>query len=419
MTHPVARGRFDVAIAGGGPAAWMAAVACSDLGLTVALVTAEVEPVWPNTYGVWADDLADCGFEDFAARTFERVVVHGTAERQLSRSYAVVDNAALAARLADRAQRNGVVVIEGRVAGVAHGTLGSTLAVTSPWTAVEAVVAVDATGGGLTGQTVTNGFWQVAYGRVIDASPHLPADTFVMMDGRVPTGTSSADRPPTFLYGFDRGDGTWFVEQTVLTTRNPPDPVSLATGLASRLSDLGITAAPADRNAYVEHVRIPMRVTVPSAGRLVRIGASGGAIHPATGYSFITGLRHGPALARSLSGALERRATPISASDAVWNALWSPAQRRVRSLLSYTHNALARFDQRDFAEFLDVFFALPPDEWSRFLAGPLDGREQSVTSVAATMRHMFAAASPTLRRRLIGGRDRVRPQQPPASRGVE
>jgi lycopene cyclase-like protein len=166
--------------------------------------------------------------------------------------------------------------------------------------------------------------------------------------------------------------------------------------------------AGAGRSDHIEHVRIPMAVAVPPVGRLVRIGASGGAIHPATGYSFITGVRQGPALARSLAGALERRATPVSASAAVWNALWSPAQRRARALLAYSHNALARFDQRDFAEFLDAFFALPADEWSSFLAGPLDGREQTVASVSTTMRHLFTAVSPALRRKLLGGRERIR-----------
>jgi lycopene beta-cyclase len=408
MTHAA---RFDVAIAGGGPAAWMAAVACAEAGLAVALVSADAEPEWPNTYGVWADDLASCGLADFAARTFERVVVHGTAERQLNRAYAVVDNRALAMALGDRARRSGVVVVQGRVAGVAHGTVGSTVAVTAPWKTVEAFVAVDATGGGLTGQTATDGFWQVAYGRTIEASPNLPANTFIMMDGRLPAGAFSADRPPTFLYGFDRGDGTWFVEQTVLTARTPPDRRALHAGLAARLADIGVAAAPAGANDHVEHVRIPMAVAVPPAGRLIRIGASGGAIHPATGYSFITGIRQGPVLARALAGALQRRATPPSASAAVWNALWSPSQRRARALLTYTHNALARFDQRDFAEFLDVFFALPPEEWSRFLAGPHDGREQTVRAVASTMRHMFAAASPTLRRKLVGGSDRFTPSQ--------
>jgi lycopene beta-cyclase len=387
--------RFDVAIAGGGPVGWATAVACAERGMTVVLVSPDGEPTWANTYGLWADDLAAAGLVDYAACSFSRVLVGGRVERIVDRGYALVDNDRLAASLVARAKAAGVKTVVGRVAGVAHNLGGCRMAVTAPWQTVEAVVAIDATGSGIGLDRVRTPSWQWAYGRriVTDVLPYS-RDTFVLMDGRGPAD----DRPATFLYAFDYGDGTWFVEQTVLaTTRDVPE-AELAAGLDRRLRALGVTPVYADD--HIERVRIPMGRPVPAADLLVRVGAAGGAIHPGTGYSLGTGIRQANTVAVALAGAFDRRATPVSAAALAWAALWPPGRRRARALLRYGHGSLTRFDQAQFRDFLDGFFALERHDWAGYLAGPLDANALSTREVAAVMARLYRGATPALRKAL-------------------
>jgi lycopene beta-cyclase len=384
--------RFDVAIAGGGPVAWATAVACAERGLTVVVVSPEAEPVWKNTYGLWADDLEAVGLTAFALRSFNRVVVGGNIERRIDRGYALVDNDRLAASLLARAHAAGVATVVGRVAGVAHDLDGCRVAVTSPWCSVVAVVAIDATGSGLGLRRGRMQSCQLAYGRriVSDKMPYA-RDTFVLMDARGP----ASNRPATFLYAFDCGDGTWFVEQTVLATTGEVAEADLANGLEQRLVAMGVTPNYADD--VIERVRIPMGRAVPKPSLLVRVGAAGGAIHPGTGYSLGTGLRQASIVASALTGAFDRGATPVSTAVLAWAAVWSPGRRRARALLRFGHGALTRFDQEQFREFLDAFFALDRHDWSGYLAGPLDAHALSPREVAAVMTRLYRTATPALR----------------------
>ena len=99
----------DVAVVGGGPAAWAVAAACGRAGLAVTLVTPSAAPAWPANYAAWADelDLDDLG-PAVVRRGWSavRVVAGPTGERTLRRPYVLLDNAALAAALTSRDRKS-------------------------------------------------------------------------------------------------------------------------------------------------------------------------------------------------------------------------------------------------------------------------------------------------------------------------
>ena len=82
----------DVVVVGDGPAGLAAAAACADRGLRVAVVGTAAG--WPNTYGVWADELEPLALPpDVLAARWERVTVStgvGPPHR-LGRAYGLVD----------------------------------------------------------------------------------------------------------------------------------------------------------------------------------------------------------------------------------------------------------------------------------------------------------------------------------------
>lgn len=395
---------IDVIVAGGGPVGWAAAVALREAGLDVVLLTPDREPSWLNNYGVWGDDAAAVGIADVTRYRFDAVGVHGRRAHHVARSYAIVDNAALADRMVSRGSRSRLRVVEGLVAGAHHDHEGTTVTVTAPWIVLRARLLVDATGRGLSApaKPVARG-WQSAYGVVVPvdrwpgnwesgASTAMPS--FVLMDGR----GSSDTEPPTFCYGYDRGDGSWFLEETVLTARTVVDSDVLKMRLRARLAAAHLDPTMLDKadQSTVEVVRIPMGGSVPPAGPIVRVGAAGGAINPATGYSLTVGLGQVPVMVSSMVAAFDRKATNRSTALAVNDAIWPPERRRGRLLTQMGHAALLSFDQANLQEFLDAFFDLSDEDRNAYQSGTAGGRE-----VARVMTHLFRSASPSLRARLV------------------
>lgn len=56
--------RFDLVVAGAGPAGLAVAARVSAAGFSVCLVDPKPLAFWPNNYGVWCDEFAAMGLDD-------------------------------------------------------------------------------------------------------------------------------------------------------------------------------------------------------------------------------------------------------------------------------------------------------------------------------------------------------------------
>lgn len=385
--------RHDVVVAGSGPAGWATAAACAEAGLSTVLVALDPTAPWPATYRSWVDELTALGYGDVFSHQWPAVTAVGKRTHRVERAYGRVDGAKLAAELMERGVAHGLTVQQGRSVGVSHDRVESALLLASGQV-LNAAVVIDATGaaGSLVHGRGPAVAWQTAYGIV--ATPSIPLNDTgcVLMD--FATGAPN-DPTPTFLYAQDLGDGRWFLEETVLASREATPPEHLKGVLQSRLHGRGIELTDM---VEVETVAIPMGLRVPRPQRVIAVGASGGAIHPATGYSLTTSLHAAPKLAHALVDALERRATPAAVSEAGWAAMWPDARRRARSLQEYGLDVMLGMDRGGLQQFFDQFFDLPEHDQRTYLGPEAGGRE-----IAGVMSRLWLGAPNSLRLTLAKG----------------
>lgn len=385
--------RHDVVVAGSGPAGLAAAVACAEVGLDTVLVALEPHASWPATYRSWVDDLTALGYGDMFSHQWEVVTATGQRPHRVERAYGRVDGARLADRLRGRGSATGLTTMRGRSVGVSHNRSDSTLLL-ADGRSVDAVVVIDATGaaGSLVHARGSAPAWQTAYGIVATPSVPLNDTGCVLMD--FATGVP-ADRPPTFLYAQHLGEDRWFMEETVLASRQAVAPERLKTVLQQRLKDRNIALSEVEE---VETVAIPMGLRVPAPQRVVAVGASGGAIHPATGYSLTTSLHGAPLLAQGIVDALQRRATPRAVSEAAWAAMWPDSRRRARAMQEYGLDVMLGMDRGGLQRFFDEFFTLAQDAQRAYLGPAAGGAE-----IARLMSRLWLGSPNGLRLALAKG----------------
>ncbi len=385
--------RHDVVVAGSGPAGWAAAVACAEVGLDTVLVAPEPHASWPATYRSWVDDLTALGYGNMFSHQWQVVTATGQRTHRVDRAYGRVDGAKLADHLSGRGGAAGLTMVRGRSVGVSHNRTDSTVLL-GDGRSMNAVVVIDATGaaGSLVHGRGPAPAWQIAYGIVATPSVPLNDTGCVLMD--FATGLL-ADRPPTFLYAQHLGDGRWFMEETVLASRQATTPESLKSILQQRLKDRDIALSDIEE---VETVAIPMGLRVPLPQRVVAVGASGGGIHPATGYSLTTSLHAAPLLAQGIVDALQRRATPTAVSEAAWATMWPDSRRRARALQEYGLDVMLGMDRGGLQRFFDQFFTLSHDAQRAYLGHATGGAE-----IARIMSRLWLGSPNTLRLALAKG----------------
>ena len=357
------------------------------------LVAPEPDAPWPATYRSWVDDLTALGYGDMFSHQWQVVTATGQRTHRVERAYGRVDGAKLADRLTGRGHAAGLTTMRGRSVGVSHHRTDSTLLL-ADGRSIDAVVVIDTTGanGALVHGRGPAPAWQTAYGIVATPSVPLNDTGCILMD--FATGLP-ADRPPTFLYAQHLGEGRWFMEETVLASRQAPTPERLKSVLEQRLRDRGIALSDI---AEVETVAIPMGLRVPLPQRVLAVGASGGGIHPATGYSLTTSLHAAPLLAQGIVDALQRRATPTAVSEAAWAAMWPDTRRRARALQEYGLDVMLSMDRGGLQSFFDQFFTLPQDAQRAYL-GPATGAAE----IARLMSRLWLGSPNGLRLALAKG----------------
>ncbi len=389
---------LQVAVVGAGPAGRWLASELARRQVAVALVDPRIDKPWPNTYGVWIDELADLPQSVPMQRTFPRVSLRlNDQDPTLERAYGLIDNQAFQRQLDRRLSACKATSICGRVTGVAHGRSHSTLHL-ADGRLLKAQIVVDASGGAaalLRHRRGPSPAFQRAFGMVarFEGDP-LQGRSMVLMDYRPLPGAPSVGEP-TFLYGMHLGGDRYFVEETVLVTKERTDFDALRQRLERRLEHLGATVLSVEER---ERCHIPMGGPLPDFNQpLLGFGAASGLVHPATGYQMTRMLGAGPALARCLAQSLGAGLDRDQICRRAWQVLWPAALRQARLLLVFGRDVLLSFDRNATCRFFETFFALDDRDWRPYLSGLADHRQ-----LASIMWRFFGAAPIGLRLALAG-----------------
>ena len=399
---------MDVLVLGGGPAALCIASELNQQGVTVGGVAPEsVDAPWPNTYGIWADELKAVGLEPLLEHRWSDTVSYfgaggTTAQDQATAhgiDYGLFDRAALQRHWLERAK--GVVWHQDTADRVELN--GATTSVCcASGTTLQARVVIDASGsrtphirrpdqGPVAGQA--------AYG-VVGRFSQAPIETgrFVLMDYRCDHLSEAQRRePPTFLYAMDLGDGVFFVEETSLALAPGVPYDVLKQRLQQRLDQRGVEITEV---IHEEFCLFPMNLPLPDRRQpVLAFGGAASMVHPASGYMVGSLLRRGPGLAQALAAALNNQNLGSAAlAQRGWQALW-PVELVLRHQLhQFGLGRLMGFNEALLRTHFATFFSLPQEEWFGFLTNTLP-----LPRLMAVMLRLFALSSWELRRGLVLG----------------
>lgn len=327
---------------------------------------------WRPTYAAWADEIPDWVPVE-AISSVSSARAWATSEHELSRRYVVFDTRGLQRTLTSSPAR----ILDGRVVYADDHTV--TLADDRT---VRADIVIDARGS----RPHPDRAQQTAYGLVLprDRAPMLEQTWF--MDWRRDNGTGPAD-PPSFLYVVPLDDEHVLAEETCLVGRPPLGAAELRRRLHARLDSRGIRRTGDEREEQVRFAVEPEPAA--SCGGSdghgpLHIGARGGLMHPATGYSVALSL----AVAERLSQAIAHGAHSSAELAAV---LWSRPERQVRRLRTIGLQALLTLPPARVPEFFEAFFRLPPALQRTYLSQ----RDRPATTLTA-MAAMAAGMGPSL-----------------------
>ena len=399
---------MDVLVLGGGPAALCIASELNQQGVTVGGVAPEsVDAPWPNTYGIWADELKAVGLEPLLEHRWSDTVSYfgaggSTAQDQVTAhgiDYGLFDRAALQRHWLERAK--GVVWHQDTADRVELN--GATTSVCcASGTTLQARVVIDASGsrtpyirrpdqGPVAGQA--------AYG-VVGRFSQAPIETgrFVLMDYRCDHLSEAQRRePPTFLYAMDLGHGVFFVEETSLALAPGVPYDVLKQRLQQRLDQRGVEITEV---IHEEFCLFPMNLPLPDRRQpVLAFGGAASMVHPASGYMVGSLLRRGPGLAQALAAALNNQNLGSAAlAQRGWQALW-PVELVLRHQLhQFGLGRLMGFNEALLRTHFATFFSLPQEEWFGFLTNTLP-----LPRLMAVMLRLFALSSWELRRGLVLG----------------
>ncbi|MBE9110029.1 lycopene cyclase family protein [Nodosilinea sp. LEGE 07298] len=384
---------FDVLVIGSGPAGTLIAASLAERGLKVGGLTATpVDKPWPNTYGIWEDELTALGLSGFLSHRWENTVsYYAEGEVKHDRAYGLIDKIKFQRYLLDRCAAGGVSWQMAQAQGITHQDLGS-IVTTDVGVALKARVVVDASGHNpvfVKRQNRGPVAYQAAYGIVGRFSaPPVQPERFVHQDFRSDhlSDLEEAQTPPTFLYAMDLGQGVYLIEETSLALAPAMGLDVLERRLHQRLKFHGIEVTEVHE---VERCLFPMTLPLPDLQQpVVAFGGAASMVNPASGYMMGALLRRAPSLADALASALadpQRSTQQIACAG--WQGLWPADRLRKYYLYRFGLEKLMRFDEQQLKHFFDAFFSIPQDQWSGFLADEL-----STSQLVAAMVRLFMQA---------------------------
>lgn len=364
----------DVLVIGSGPAGLSLATALEQRGLKVeGLSATDPTKPWPNTYGIWVDELEALGMSKYLWQRWKNTVVHmGQRTIPLQREYGLIDRETLQGDWLSQSQHHGIKWHEGRAASVKHGAKRSEVT-DEQGNTYSARLVIDTSGHNPAlirrmpqAKPVA---YQAAYGIVGRFSaPPIEPQQMVLMDYRDDYLPEPEKRlPPTFLYAMNLGEGIYFIEETSLAHSPAIRFDTLERRLHQRLAHRGVKLT---ETHHVEKCLFPMNRALPDLSQaVVGFGGSASMVHPATGYMVGALLRRGPDLARAIAQSLEGTSTsPEQAARAAWQALWPEERLRKHFLYTFGLENLMAFKTHDLQQFFTTFFELEQSQWAGFLA---------------------------------------------------
>jgi lycopene beta-cyclase len=390
---------FDAIVIGSGPAGTIVAAALAERGVKVGGLTASpLGRIWPNTYGIWRDELEELGLTELLGHSWGNCVAYyGKGEVTLDRTYGLFDKVKLQNHLLAQCETGGVEWHQGQAKNIEHGRERS-IVTTSTGEILQARVVIDASGHEpiFVKRQKNQGAvaYQTAYGIVGHFStPPVEPQQFVFQDFRNDhlSAAERANEPPTFLYAADFGEDVYFVEETSLAMAPPMSFEMLERRLHQRLASRGIKVTAVHE---VERCIFPMTLPLPDLHQpIVAFGGAASMVHPASGYMVGGLLRRAPGLATAIATALQDpQAEPAMIARAAWQELWNPDRLRKYYLYRFGLEKLMRFDEVLLKQHFDTFFNLPQSQWSGFLADRL-----STPELVSAMVRLFAIAPNSLR----------------------
>ncbi|NEQ43638.1 MAG: lycopene cyclase family protein [Leptolyngbya sp. SIOISBB] len=383
---------LDVLIIGAGPAGLSLAAGLVQAGVAVqGLSATPVDKPWPNTYGIWVDEMAALGLTDFLKHRWQDCVVYVDQRAlDLNREYGLIDNDQLQAAWLAQTEQHKMLWHQAKATQIAHSATGSTVTTDTGQT-LTARLVIDASGHHspfiqrCSGAAVA---YQAAYGIVGRFSqPPIGSGQMVLMDYR-DDHLANAERaaPPTFLYAMDLGNDVYFVEETSLAHRPAIALDVLEKRLYQRLAQRQVTVTEVH---HVERCLFPMNLPLPDLQQpVLGFGGAASLVHPASGYMMGAILRRGPAVVQAVIQALDiAEATPHQLAQAGWQALWSPERLRKNYLYRFGLENLMAWDGPQLQRFFATFFGLKLSHWSSFLADTL-----SLPELVGAMLVLFSQA---------------------------
>ncbi len=343
----------QVVVLGLGPAGRSVAHRLAAAGVDVVAVDRSPARRWTPTYAAWADELPD-----WLPASVRRTQTYGPrawagGEQIVPRTYVVLDTPGLQ----DALTLDGVRVRTSSVeAADAHQV---TLSDGTQWSAD---VVLDARGT----RPHPSRAQQTAVGLVVSTRQADPIDGTWFMDWRQDNGTRPGE-VPSFLYAVPLDDAHVLLEETCLVGRPALGLDELLRRLRVRLAGRGVELS---GDEPVERVRFCVESghRGRDVGGPVRIGARGGLMHPATGYS----------VAVSLAVA-DRLVAAVVAGRPVDRALWPLAARETDRLRAMGLTTLLRLPPEGVEQFFGAFFALPVARQQAYLSD----RERPWATLAA------------------------------------
>ena len=406
--------RVDVLVLGGGPAALCIASELHQRGVAVEGIAPEaVDAPWPNTYGIWADELKAVGLEHLLEHRWRDTVSYfgsGGASPQdhpiaHDIDYGLFDRAALQQHWL---QRSAGVVWHRDVAERVEAGTEITAVICASGEVYRTRLVIDASGARSPHiQRPDHGpvAGQAAYGLVARfSSDPINSGRFVLMDYRCDHLTEQQRQdPPTFLYAMDLGDGVFFVEETSLA-HAPGIPYDvLKQRLQQRLRRRGVEVTEV---LHEEFCLFPMNLPLPDFSQpLLAFGGAASMVHPASGYMVGALLRRGPGLAAALARAMADQSLGSAAlARHGWQALWPMELVLRHRLYQFGLGRLMGFNERLLRRHFATFFSLPQEDWFGFLTNTLP-----LPRLMGVMLRLFTLSSWELRRGLVLGMPAVKP----------
>ncbi|NJL45886.1 MAG: lycopene cyclase family protein [Leptolyngbyaceae cyanobacterium SM2_3_12] len=383
---------FDALVIGAGPAGLSLAAALGQEGLAVqGLTLADPTTPWPNTYGIWVDELEELGLAQFLTHRWKDCVVHVQGQTlPLQREYGLVDKSQIQAHWLAQAEQCQVRWHQGVVTHIEHLPTHVRVVISSGEELCTRLV-IDATGHNpafIQRPPAPDVAFQAAYGIVGRFSePPVAPQQMVLMDYRNEHLTPAERQgPPTFLYAMDLGDNVYFVEETSLAHHPAISMEVLERRLYQRLRHQGIEVTEVH---HVERCLFPMNMPVPDLNQpVVGFGSAASMVHPATGYMFGALLRRGPEVAQAVARSLQvPDITPAAAAQLAWQAVWPQARLRKHYLYLFGLENLMDFDVPQLHRFFKTFFGLATPDWAGFLADTM-----SLPELVGAMLVLFSRA---------------------------